>query len=147
MFTGVWTDRLWFSSVGYSAVFGKVLGTRVLLFTVFGLAMAVVVAANVALAYRFRPLFRPTSAEQANLDRYREVVDPLRRWLLIAVALVLGLFAGGVRRRPVAAVPALAAPPELRHAGPLLPQGRRVLRLRAALAALPGRRRDGDHRS
>ncbi|MGZ4494508.1 MAG: UPF0182 family protein, partial [Nocardioides sp.] len=94
IFTGVWTDRLWFRSVYYSSVFGKLLGTRVLLFLVFGLAMAVVVAANVALAYRFRPLFRPTSPEQANLDRYREVVDPLRRWLLIAVAVVLGLFAG-----------------------------------------------------
>jgi uncharacterized membrane protein (UPF0182 family) len=95
IFTGVWTDRLWFSSVGYSEVFGKVLGTKVLLFLVFGLLMAGVVGANIVVAYRFRPLFRPSSVEQANLDRYREVVDPLRRWLLIGVATVLGLFAGG----------------------------------------------------
>jgi uncharacterized protein len=94
-FTGVWTDRLWFRSVSYSEVFSKVLGTKVLLFILFGLLMAGVVGANVAVAYRFRPLFRPASAEQVNLDRYREVVDPLRRWLLIGVALVLGLFAGG----------------------------------------------------
>ena len=39
-FTGVWTDRLWFRSVDYSEVFSKVLGTKVLLFTVFGLLMA-----------------------------------------------------------------------------------------------------------
>lgn len=95
VFTGVYTDRLWFSSVGYSEVFTKVLGTKVLLFTVFGILMAVVVGGNVLLAYRFRPLFRPASAEQVNLDRYREVIDPLRRWLLIGIALVLGLFAGG----------------------------------------------------
>jgi uncharacterized membrane protein (UPF0182 family) len=95
VFTGVWTDRLWFKSVGYSGVFTKVLGTKILLFLVFGLLMGAVVAANVVLAYRFRPLFRPPSQEQANLDRYREVVDPLRRWLVIAVAVVLGLFAGG----------------------------------------------------
>ncbi len=95
VFTGVWTDRLWFRSVGYSGVFTKVLGTKVLLFLVFGLLMAVVVGVNVFLAYRFRPLFRPASAEQVNLDRYREVVDPLRVWLLLGVALVLGLFAGG----------------------------------------------------
>jgi len=94
VYTGVWTDKLWFSSVGYPGVFTKVLGTRVMLFLVFGVAMAVVVAANIVLAYRFRPLFRPTSAEQASLDRYREVVDPLRRWLLVGVAVVLGLFAG-----------------------------------------------------
>ncbi len=95
VFTGVWTDRLWFRSVGYSAVFTKVLGTKVLLFLVFGLVMAAVVALNVMLAYRFRPLFRPASQEQVNLDRYREVVEPLRLWLLLAVAAVLGLFAGG----------------------------------------------------
>ncbi len=95
VFTGVWTDRLWFRSVGYSGVFTKVLGTRILLFLVFGLLMGATVAANVVIAYRFRPLFRPASQEQANLDRYREVVDPLRRWLLVAVAVVLGLFAGG----------------------------------------------------
>jgi uncharacterized membrane protein (UPF0182 family) len=97
VFTGVWTDRLWFRSLGpqYGAVFSKVLGTKVLLFLVFGLLMAVVVAANVVIAYRYRPLFRPSSQEQANLDRYREVVDPLRRWLLVALAVVLGLFAGG----------------------------------------------------
>jgi uncharacterized membrane protein (UPF0182 family) len=95
VFTGVWTNRLWFGSLGYSEVFTKVLGTRILLFLVFGLLMGAVVGANVTLAYRFRPLFRPASAEQVNLDRYRELVDPLRRWLLIAVAVVLGLFAGG----------------------------------------------------
>ncbi len=95
VFTGVWTDRLWFKSVGYSEVFTKVLGTKVLLFLVFGLLMAGVVAGNVVAAYRFRPLFRPASSEQVNLDRYREVVDPLRKWLLIGVAVVLGLFAGG----------------------------------------------------
>ncbi len=95
VFTGVWTDRLWFKSVGFSEVFSKMLGTKVLLFIVFGLLMAVAVGANVVLAYRFRPLFRPSSAEQVNLDRYREVVDPLRRWLVVGLAIVLGLFAGG----------------------------------------------------
>jgi uncharacterized membrane protein (UPF0182 family) len=39
-------------------------------------------------------MFRPASLEQASLDRYREVVEPLRRWLLVAVSLLLGLFAG-----------------------------------------------------
>jgi uncharacterized membrane protein (UPF0182 family) len=94
VFTNVWTDRLWFRNLGYGEVFSKVLGTRVLLFVVFGLVMAVFVAANIIVAYRYRPLFRPTSQEQASLDRYRNVVDPLRRWLLIGVAVVLGLFAG-----------------------------------------------------
>ena len=94
VFTGIWTDRLWFRSLGYSEVFTKVLGTRVLLFVVFGLLLGVVVAANIVVAYRVRPMFRPASQEQVNLDRYREVVEPLRRWMLIGVTLVLVLFAG-----------------------------------------------------
>lgn len=94
IFTGIWTDRLWFRSVDYGSVFTKMLSTRVVLFAFFGLLMAAIIAANLFLAYRFRPLFRPASLEQASLDRYREVVEPLRRWLLLAVSLVFGLFAG-----------------------------------------------------
>ncbi len=94
IFTGIWTDRLWFSSVDYGSVFSKLIGTRVLLFVVFGLLMGVFVAVNLFLAYRFRPLFRPSSLEQASLERYREVIEPLRRWLLIGVSVVLALFAG-----------------------------------------------------
>ncbi|HEX6247672.1 MAG TPA: UPF0182 family protein [Nocardioidaceae bacterium] len=94
VFTGIWTDRLWFRSVEYGSVFTKLLSTRVLLFVVFGLIMAAFVALNLFLAYKYRPMFRPASLEQASLDRYREVVDPMRRWLLIGVSVVLGLFAG-----------------------------------------------------
>ena len=109
--------------------------------------MGAAVAANVVVAYRFRPLFRPASQEQVNLDRYREVVDPLR-----ALAADRGRRrARPVRRRlrlrPVAAVPAVAAPLAVRHQGPVLPQGRRVLRLRPAVAALPGRLRPGADRA
>jgi uncharacterized protein len=94
IFTNVWTDRLWFNSLGYSEVFTKVLGTRVLLFLVFGLLLGAVVAANIVIAYKMRPMFRPPSQEQVSLDRYREVVEPLRRWMLVGTTLVLALFAG-----------------------------------------------------
>ncbi len=94
-FTGIWTDRLWFKSIGYGGVFTKILGTKVLLFVVFGLLFGGFVFANIVAAYRSRPLFRPSSPEQANLDRYREVVEPLRKWIAIGVSLVLALFAGG----------------------------------------------------
>ncbi len=94
VFTGIWTDRLWFRSVDFSSVFTKMLSTRVLLFAIFGVLMGAFVAVNMFLAYRFRPLFRPASLEQASLDRYREVVDPIRRWLLIGTSGVLAIFAG-----------------------------------------------------
>ena len=93
-FASVYTDRLWYDEVGYGQVFSTLLWTKALLFIVFGLLMGAVVGVNMFLAYRFRPLFRPSSPEQAGLDRYRDAVTPIRTWLLIAVSVVIGLFAG-----------------------------------------------------
>ncbi|MET1063271.1 MAG: UPF0182 family protein, partial [Aeromicrobium sp.] len=94
LFAGIWTDKLWFGSLGYGSVFTKLIWTRVLLFIGFGGAMALIVGVNLYFAFRLRPMFRPHSPEQANLERYREVITPLRRWLLIGVSLIFGVFAG-----------------------------------------------------
>ena len=93
-FASFWTERLWFGSVGYQDVFTTLLRTKVGLFAVFGLVMALAVGANLLLAYRFRPIFRPSSPEQVSLDRYREAVTPIRTLLLLGVSVVIGLFAG-----------------------------------------------------
>ncbi|HEY0950793.1 UPF0182 family protein [Nocardioides sp.] len=93
-FAGIYTDRLWYVSGGYGEVFTTLFWTKTVLFFVFGAGMALVVGANIYLAYRFRPFFRPNSPEQNGLDRYREAVNPIRTWLLVGVALVLGAFAG-----------------------------------------------------
>src|SRR4051794_27740980 len=94
LFAGIWTDKLWFGSLGYGNVFSKLIWTRVLLFVIFGGAMALIVGVNLFLAFRLRPMFRPHSPEQANLERYREVVTPLRRLLLVGVSVIFGIFAG-----------------------------------------------------
>ncbi|WP_295656152.1 UPF0182 family protein [uncultured Nocardioides sp.] len=93
-FASFWTERLWFRSVDYSGVFTTLLVTRIGLFLVFGALMGAVVGLNMYLAYRFRPFFRPTSMEQDNLERYRGAVAPIKRWLLLGVASLMGLFAG-----------------------------------------------------
>ncbi|HEX2895607.1 MAG TPA: UPF0182 family protein, partial [Marmoricola sp.] len=95
LFAGIWTDKLWFTSIGYGAVFSTLLWTKIAMFLVFGLVMGLVVGGNLWIAFRLRPAFRANSAEQANLDRYREVITPIRRALLISVSLVFTLFAGG----------------------------------------------------
>ena len=93
-FSSIYTDRLWYRAEGYGNVFSKLFWTRTGLFVVFGLLMAVAVGANMYLAHRFRPFFRPDSPEQAGLERYRDAVLPVRGWLLAGVSLVIGLFAG-----------------------------------------------------
>ena len=93
-FANFYTDRLWYRDGGYGSVFSTLLWTRVGLFFAFGLLMALVVAANIIVAFRLRPLFHPQSPEQTGLDRYRQAVTPIRTWLVVGVAALLGIFAG-----------------------------------------------------
>lgn len=94
LFANIWADRLWFNSLDRSDVFSKLIWTKVGLFAGFGLLMAAIVGGNLFIAYRIRPVFRANSAEQENLDRYRAVIDPIRKVVLIGAALVFGIFAG-----------------------------------------------------
>ena len=92
--SGVWTDYLWFHSVGYTSVFGTTYGTKWLLFLVTAIFMAAVVGANAWLAYRLRPPFRPSAADQQSLAGYRTVVDPHRRLVLGLLLGLIGLITG-----------------------------------------------------
>lgn len=94
LFANIWTEKLWFSSIEYGDVFSTLLVTRTVLFLVFGALMGLIVGVNLWLAFRLRPLFRPNSPEQANLERYREVINPVRKVLLFGASGVFALFAG-----------------------------------------------------
>lgn len=89
-----YTDLLWFREVEFANVYTGVLFTKVLLFLAVGAAMALLVAGNLYLAYRLRPLLRPHSAEQATLERYRMVLAPrLGTWIAV-LSIIVGFFAG-----------------------------------------------------
>lgn len=94
MFAGFWTDWLWYRSVHYSSVFTTTLWTKIGLFLVFGLLMALAVGFNVWLAHRLRPPLSAMSMEQQNLDRYRMGIAPYKKWLLCGITAVVGLIAG-----------------------------------------------------
>ncbi|MFD4655074.1 UPF0182 family protein [Kitasatospora sp. NPDC058444] len=94
MFAGFWTDWLWFKSVHFSSVFTTQLWTKIGLFAVFGLLMAMIVGFNIWLAHRLRPPLSAMSVEQQSLDRYRAGLAPFKRWALIGISLVIGLVAG-----------------------------------------------------
>ncbi|GHE04671.1 UPF0182 protein [Streptomyces alanosinicus] len=94
MFAGFWTDWLWYRSVHYSSVFTTMLWTKIGLFFVFGLLMAVAVGVNIWLAHRLRPPLSAMSMEQQSLDRYRMGIAPYKKWLLLAVTALVGLIAG-----------------------------------------------------
>ncbi|MCC2319079.1 UPF0182 family membrane protein [Cellulomonas chengniuliangii] len=91
----VWTEFLWFQQLGYIEVIRTEWGSRLVLFLLGFLVMGGTVFASLRFAYRSRPVYAPSTQEQANLDQYREAIEPLRRVVMIAAPAVLGLFAGG----------------------------------------------------
>ncbi|WOQ15549.1 UPF0182 family protein [Raineyella sp. W15-4] len=90
----VWTDFLWYRSLGYSTVFSTRLLTGVLLFVLGLTVMAGLVIGNGLIALRLRPRTRPT-AQSGLLETYRHVLFSGRfRSVLFVFGGILGLFAG-----------------------------------------------------
>ena len=92
--SGFYADFLWFRSVDFQTVWSTVLITKVSLFIFFGLITSLFITTNVYLAYRSRPLYAPVSVEADNLERYRGQLEPIRRWVLLAIALGFFYFSG-----------------------------------------------------
>jgi uncharacterized membrane protein (UPF0182 family) len=94
IFTGFYSDWLWFDSIDKTEVFTTSLITRVLMFLAFGTVMAVAVGAAMWIAWRTRPTFLSMTPEQASLERYRIALEPFRRRLTILTSLGLGVITG-----------------------------------------------------
>src|SRR5665811_594269 len=61
---------------------------------IFAVIMAIGIGVNVVIAYAARPPFRPMSAEQQNLERYRVVLEPRKRLILGALLVIIAFAAG-----------------------------------------------------
>ncbi len=94
VFVEVWTNRLWFTSLGYGGVFTTVLWTRTVLFLIFGLLLAGVTVGSALLAYRQRPILFNDGYRNPTVERYQDTIDPLRHWILIGLGIVMFLFGG-----------------------------------------------------
>ena len=92
--SGFYADLLWFRSVDFQTVWSTVLVTKASLFVFFGLITSLFITTNVYMAYRSRPLYAPVSIEADNLERYRGQLEPIRRWVLLAIALGFFYFSG-----------------------------------------------------
>jgi uncharacterized membrane protein (UPF0182 family) len=92
--SGFYIDWLWFKSVGFTSVWSTVLTTKITLFVVVGLITSLFISANILIAYRRRPLYVPLSIEADNLERYRAQLEPIRRWVFLAIVAALVYFGG-----------------------------------------------------
>lgn len=95
MFTGIWTEHLWFRSVDFGSVFTTMIVTKALLFLTFGGVFAGVVVLNVWLAWRMRPE-QVTYIRNDPAGRYRMLLEPIGRLALAGLAVVITVLTGGV---------------------------------------------------
>lgn len=91
---GFYTDYLWFESVGRTDVWSGVLGTKLLLGGLFTAAFFVLLLANLVLADRIAPAFRPMNVDDELLRRYQDVMDRRAGLVRAGVALVCAVLAG-----------------------------------------------------
>jgi uncharacterized protein len=91
VFANLDADVLWFSQLGYLNVLTTQWIATVVMFLVGFLGMALGVGASIVLAFRLRPMYTKLSSQ---LDRYQQVVEPLRRVAMYGIPIVLGLFMG-----------------------------------------------------
>ena len=91
IFSGLYADVLWFEQVGYLNVLTTQWFATVIMFVVGFLAMGLLVWLSVFIAFRSRPVYAKLNSQ---LDRYQQVIEPLRRLAMYGIPIVLGIFMG-----------------------------------------------------
>ncbi|MFI7640278.1 UPF0182 family protein [Nonomuraea sp. NPDC049400] len=95
LFSGIYTDYLWFDATNYTSVFTGVVLTQIVLFLVGAVLMVGIVGGNMLLAFRVRPMFGPAMfGGGSGADRYRMALDPHRKLIFIVGMGLLALFSG-----------------------------------------------------
>ncbi|HET8895795.1 MAG TPA: UPF0182 family protein, partial [Protaetiibacter sp.] len=90
-FAYLYADVLWFSQLDFLSVLTTQWWAMGILFLVGFAAMALVMWLSIFIAFRSRPLYQKLNSQ---LDRYQQVVEPLRRLAMIGIPVLLGLFVG-----------------------------------------------------
>jgi hypothetical protein len=91
IFASLYSDWLWFQQVGYLEVLTTQWYTQISLFFIGFFAMAVPIFVSIEIAFRWRPVYAKLNSQ---LDRYQQVVEPLRRLAIYGIPTVIGIFGG-----------------------------------------------------
>jgi uncharacterized protein len=89
-----YVDWLWFAEVGFQSVFSTVLVTRLVQFFIVGLLVGGLLAVNLVIGYRTRPVFVPVTGPDDPVARYRTAILTRLRLVGVAVPLLVGFIAG-----------------------------------------------------
>jgi hypothetical protein len=91
IFSGLYSDWLWFQQLGYLKVLTTQWYAQLALFFVGFFGMAVPIFVSIDVAFRWRPVYAKLNSQ---LDRYQQVVEPLRRLAIYGIPAVIGIFGG-----------------------------------------------------
>jgi uncharacterized membrane protein (UPF0182 family) len=89
----VYVDWAWFGEVGFRGVFTTVLLTRVVQAVIAAVFMGGLIALNLYVAYRTRPVFVPVAGPEDPVARYRTVVLAHLRVFAIGIPLIVAIIA------------------------------------------------------
>ena len=107
----LYADVLWYDQLGFLEVLTTQWVARAVMFLVGFVGMALPVWLTIEIAYRSRPVYAKLNSQ---LDRYQQVVEPLRRLAMFGIPLVLGIFAGVSTATPLGDRAAVAQPHAVR---------------------------------
>ena len=91
VFASLYTEYLWFDQLDFASVLTTQWIATATMFVIGFLGMAVPIFVCIQLAYRLRPVYVRLSSQ---LDRYQEVIEPLRRLAMWGMPVFFGVFAG-----------------------------------------------------
>jgi uncharacterized membrane protein (UPF0182 family) len=90
-FASLYSDVLWYQQVGFLGVLTTQWVATIVMFLIGFAAMVIGVGVSIVLAFRLRPMYTKLSSQ---LDRYQQVIEPLRRVTMYGIPIVLGIFMG-----------------------------------------------------
>ena len=91
----LWTDYLWFDSMGHGDVWGEIIVYKIVLSVIFIVLFFLLLYSNLAIADRLAPTTRPPGPEEELLRHYHEAVGRRRRLVSLVVAVLFALIVGG----------------------------------------------------
>jgi uncharacterized membrane protein (UPF0182 family) len=90
----LYTNVLWFDQLGFLSVLTSQIFAQSALFTAGAVSFALITGVSLWLAYRFRPVYIRFPDESSPFEQYRQLLEQLRRVVMIGVPLGLGVLAG-----------------------------------------------------
>ncbi len=91
----MWTDYLWFDSLGHGSVWTEILVYKIVLSVIFIVLFFFLMYSNLAIADRLAPSTRPPGPEEELIRHYHDAVGHRRRLVSMVIAILFALIVGG----------------------------------------------------